>query len=371
MKKLNLIFIFLFISILYSINVFGTVILSDNFDIPIDSLIYEFSNGSAMRYNVSDGYLKIEGNTTALTTPAFVQTLYQSTTNESFITSIKIKSGGFTIGSNDHLAFMVSNWDYATSFISAPPEACGIIFEANNGNYRLLRNYPTAQQIKVLEAIDSDTHTLRIDTTKVTAPAIYTLYEVYWDGNLEHTENQSDTCNAPALNVTFAGYSTNNEYKQILFDDLEIDGVITARSIGAGCSVGSDCDSGKCCYGFCCLKGVNEPCESNGECLTGVCSNGKCTKPDILTSLEASKNELFGAGENVSNFISLFIILGGVILIIGSTLNLAGGVLGLGWLFMSSIFFLIIGWLSPLFVLGLVLILLIIIVLFWVIGSGG
>ena len=85
-----------------------------------------------------------------------------------------------------------------------------------------------------------------------------------------------------------------------------------------------------------------------------------------------SKNQIFGQSQATDNLISLVMIFGLaiIIMLIGGANILSGGV-ALGVVFMGSIFFTIVGMLSPFFLVGIFLVGLIVVILGFVMSSGG
>lgn len=166
----------------------------------------------------------------------------------------------------------------------------------------------------------------------------------------------------------------------IIFGDLVFcvmgeDSTVTAKieltKPGASCEIDDDCDCRLCEYGFCVLRRARMDCVINGTsrddcCLSGDCSNGKCTKEGLWDSIESSKNQQFGDDVDTNNFISLFFIIGisGFLMYYG---NIIGGVFAL---YLLSIFFVIVGWLSPFILIGIIITGLIAVVFKVMLGHG-
>jgi len=144
--------------------------------------------------------------------------------------------------------------------------------------------------------------------------------------------------------------------------------------VGEGCDTGGDCNTGKCKAGFCVSLLGNEPCSYNRQCLSKVCSNGKCTKADTWTRIDTAKGEELGDSPNTNNFLALTIIIlvGG--LLIGGSLTAGGGIWGvaIGGIAMIglAIFFTLVGWLSPFILLGMFIVLLVMVVFAFMISGG-
>ena len=141
--------------------------------------------------------------------------------------------------------------------------------------------------------------------------------------------------------------------------------------VGEGCDNDTECNTGKCSYGFCALKNRGEYCMLNKQCLSGECSNNKCTRPDLMTQVSSAKDEQFGDSEDTNNLISLMIMLvitGAIIIGGGCLVGVIAGILA----FVSlGVFFAMIGWLSGFILLAIFIVLLIGMMLAVIIGSGG
>lgn len=137
------------------------------------------------------------------------------------------------------------------------------------------------------------------------------------------------------------------------------------------CETNSDCDSGLCEYHICVLKTANMECISDSECLSGDCLSGFCTKADIWSKIEASKNQQFGDTSDSNNFVALFLIIGIPLVIIIAGLGSIASIIVAGFTFIGlAVFFTIVGWLSPFILLGIFIICLLVIVLAVMIKGG-
>lgn len=142
-------------------------------------------------------------------------------------------------------------------------------------------------------------------------------------------------------------------------------------SVGDPCTDDADCITGKCMYGECVYKGAREGCTYDYECRSGECVDGLCRKASTSELMTASKNELFGSDSATANIISLFIIIGLmlVVIIYGRSIGavfIAGGI-GVT----LSFFFAFLGWLSVWIVMGQILVMLVILVLTFMFKAGG
>ena len=121
---------------------------------------------------------------------------------------------------------------------------------------------------------------------------------------------------------------------------------------GSHCESDADCKGGlKCEYGICTLLTFGYECTSDSDCLSGECLNGYCTKASFFDKISASKGQQFGDDTNSNNFISLFFIIGisGFLMYYG---NIIAGVFAL---YILSIFFVIVNWLSPFILIGMII----------------
>jgi hypothetical protein len=122
-------------------------------------------------------------------------------------------------------------------------------------------------------------------------------------------------------------------------------------STGAYCDIDSDCDSGNCVNNLCALKLQYEVCISDSQCLSGLCSNGKCSNPGFVATLTAAKNEQFGSGTNEGNFISLLFMIGLPLAVVFLIRQMWSLFLAIPVYFALAIFFTAIGWLSPVYLI--------------------
>ena len=130
----------------------------------------------------------------------------------------------------------------------------------------------------------------------------------------------------------------------------------SVAGVGIGCDTNDDCECALCEYGFCALRTTNMNCIINGTsrddcCLSGSCSGGKCTKAGLWEGLDTSKTQQFGDTPMTNNFISLFF----VIAISGFLMYYGNIIAGIFSLYMLSIFFAIVGWLSPFILIGMII----------------
>jgi hypothetical protein len=161
--------------------------------------------------------------------------------------------------------------------------------------------------------------------------------------------NDPDNLIFPELAICVKGYNSSSlAYSN--FSGLDY------ADIGDPCDDDNDCDCTNCEYGFCALMGGSENCLINGTerddcCLSGVCTFDKCTKASMWAGMVASKNQQFGDDANTNNFISLFFIFA----ISGFLMYYGNVIAGIFALYLLSIFFVIIGWLSSFILIGIIL----------------
>jgi hypothetical protein len=150
---------------------------------------------------------------------------------------------------------------------------------------------------------------------------------------------------------------------------IGFEGIEGLFRIGEPCNNDGECISGNCEYSFCAYKGGAEDCLRNDQCLSNKCINSKCTKPSYWQSVDASKTQQFGNDSHSNNFVSLFLIIGitGILGYYTKSLLVSGGTL-----YGLSIFFTIVGWLSPFILLGFIIAGLVFVVFMFIgKGSGG
>ena len=137
----------------------------------------------------------------------------------------------------------------------------------------------------------------------------------------------------------------------VIYSNSTLTQVVGSLSTGVPCEEDSDCATGNCEYGICSKKGGLENCDIDGDCISGICLNGKCTKPSIWAGIDASKDQLLGDDDSTNNFISLFFIFGLCALFVVKG-GKSGVLPAVGVFFFGSIFFAIVGWLSPFIMIG-------------------
>jgi hypothetical protein len=134
-------------------------------------------------------------------------------------------------------------------------------------------------------------------------------------------------------------------------------------TIGERCETNEQCISQFCNFmRICDLKGFAESCVNNFECLSQDCSFGKCTKASAYQTATKIKNEAVGNDEQSSDIISLIIciVLAVGMVILASVVGAAGGVAVIagGAVFtIMLIFFTVISWLNPFFLVGYLILL--------------
>jgi len=145
----------------------------------------------------------------------------------------------------------------------------------------------------------------------------------------------------------------------------------TIFSVGEPCASNDECITDKCQNGICVYKLFKESCINNIECLSESCVNGGCLKASTWERIDASKDEQFGNDSATNNFIALFIMCGICGFIIWWGRSIMAVILAIGLFIVMSIFFAIVGWLSPFILLGLIVMVLVFFVFMSVIGTGG
>ena len=136
---------------------------------------------------------------------------------------------------------------------------------------------------------------------------------------------------------------------------------------GYPCETDTDCEYGlECEYGECALSTAGEDCDENDDCISGECLNSKCTKAGLWARIDASSTQINGDDDDTHTFLALTIlfVIGGVIAVAGR--NMWSAFAGIIVIFIGSIFFAFVGWLSPFIILGEVIIALLGVVLFFV-----
>lgn len=129
------------------------------------------------------------------------------------------------------------------------------------------------------------------------------------------------------------------------YEEYEEDGIKDTY-----CKTNADCGEGlKCEYGVCSKLNFGDECSKDSDCISGNCLNGKCTKASLWQNIVASKNQQFGDDTPTNNFLSLIIILA-ISGVIGYYIVTWAGIMSL---FMLSIFFTLVGWLSPFILIGM------------------
>ena len=369
-------FIYLFFILLFITSSLAVTLFEDDFGTSeVDSTLWVNDSSDSTAYiEQSSGSLIVYGN---LTTSSFLGVFYQtkpiipSGNDSSVYVSIRANT---SIGNNKHYYIGVNNHVQGNPFYSAPPTYCGILIWGNNGNYKILRDYPTASVVTTIQAVDTNLHDVQVNVIR---SGTDTQYEIFWDSILVSTVTQDSACINPTLNVSIGMVSTANVYSFVFFDDFAMTTYTNLNETGDYCNNNADCLSGLCEYNFCVLKVGRAECTSNSQCLSGVCSNEHCTDPDAWVKVEAVKTQLFGDSESSNNMIALVIIIGVpimIVLAIASTVPEAIGIviaMAILLMYVLAFFMTIIGWLSPFILLGFIMVALIGMALKFIGSSGG
>lgn len=192
--------------------------------------------------------------------------------------------------------------------------------------------------------------------------------------------------NLPLANTLTSGHvnipkiTSYSISKAVVLTALEIEGrtgfgeTNTTENLGVGtpCNTNSECLTGLCEYHYCGLKSGNMPCTSDSQCISGECVNSRCTRADLWTMLDTSKTQQFGSGTSTNNFISLFLMIGIAIGMIILGKGSMGAMIASGASFIGlAIFFTLVGWLSPFIMIGAFIIMIIITILLVIIMRPG
>jgi hypothetical protein len=152
----------------------------------------------------------------------------------------------------------------------------------------------------------------------------------------------------------FSLYSQNEQGRTygVFIDNFKVE--IANSSITSNLPVGTYCDSDTVCLtGFCLrykcsYKTETQECTSSSQCLSGSCLNFHCTKESLFQGIDQSKSELWGNDTATNNFIALLFIIFITVLVSVKSHFLVG----VGTFIVLSIFFTVIGWLSPFLLIG-------------------
>lgn len=345
-----------------------------------------YNHGSSnMNFNWTDGNLVYDGTTLyglwangnvtgSATNSTTLRTIsYLNSTTSGYVqTDAKVIFGttlpattAFVFGLGNYTANGVNNW------ISSGGSFCGVYIEWTNYNgFAVIERIKgstgtTLYTIHANGAYTDDTHTIKINATRTINT---TTFRVYLDNTLIASQIQNMTC--PLYGV-YSVYSNDNTYKDMYWDNFYMYNnltTITAGSYPIGTFVGlgndDDCLSGYAEYSKCALKPTGRDCTLDTECLSGECIGGKCNSAGAWDSMDQFVKGNFGGDDNSLMFISIFIIVALTIgIIFASRGSLAGVIAGGGVLFLTTIFFLIVGWLPAFFIVGLVILVILIIAL--------
>jgi hypothetical protein len=166
---------------------------------------------------------------------------------------------------------------------------------------------------------------------------------------------------------------TFGEYLEAGFTSLDIDTTFdnaTLFGVDKPCTSDSECISGKCIMGYCAAKMGGEACLNDYECLSGFCTNGVCERASLWQNIDSAKDSVAGDDTNTNNLVSLIIIVILTIIPIVYGRNVLSVVVGMGVFFCLTLFFTIVGWLSPFILVGCIITLLVGIVLIFMLGGS-
>ena len=371
-----------------------TLITFDQFDdSAIDTSKWSYYNhaSSTLNFNLSNGgysyggedlfALWINGNKTGdVTNSTTLKTIsfFNSTTNGYIQTDTKAVFGASLPATTAYL-FGLGNYTApgSNSWLSSSGVFCGVYIEWTSYNgFAVIEHTKssgtTLYTIHANGAYTDDLHTIRINASRTINT---TTFKVYYDNALIVTHIQNNTC---PLYAMYSAFSNSNTEKEMIFDNFYMysDLSTPAGSYPVGTFVGLGngemCLTGYIEYGRCALLPGGHTCSLSVDCISRSCQAGYCTQPTIIQNLEQSRNQQFGDTAAASDFVCLFLILGGAIgiLVLGGFNVLTGGV-AMAYILFTSIFFIIIGWLSLFFLFGVILLLVIGAVLLILLNSGG
>lgn len=136
------------------------------------------------------------------------------------------------------------------------------------------------------------------------------------------------------------------------------------------CETSADCEFGlNCEYGFCARSGASYECDDDSDCISDECLQGVCTQASYWDRVDYSKTSIYGDDSNTNNFIAITIMIVTALGIIVYSRSIMGIVAGLGAFLVFAVFFAIVGWLSPFILMGVILVGLLAIVLFFIAGG--
>lgn len=376
MKKYKPILLFFFI-FLFAYSVTGaSTFVTDNFNGNLSDLIFDnFTTGGGKIEFVGDDYLNL--TTDNVSGEAWVMTKFDFENSTDGYLSLNYKTDGTMNNGNYYCRITVGQGATGNQFLSAPPTSCGIAIDLGHttDNVTVVRDYPTSAIVGHIDQNDVNWHELEIYIVRGIASD--TLYLTWIDGvQTDVTLIQDTACANPSLNVTLQAYTSAGSgtiKESCLFDDFYMEynmANVLGNGTGAGCEADADCDCGNCEYGFCALINANQPCTDNECCLSGLCSNNKCTNPGIWVNIDTSTNQLLGDDPFAKNFIALFFIVGIPIVLTVLSKSMLVGLASLMLSFMLMFFFTMVGWLSPFILIGGIVAVLLLIVMAFMLRGG-
>jgi len=375
--RIKSIMILLFLIIVMSFSVVASEILDDFNDNSLDTTIWKvFTNTDTGNVTINETNSRLEFSGNYSNTPIYtkIETITASPSGVNAFMEIELDIISMTYDVNNHNYIWVS-FGQGQVYLDG---GCGVYLEfnyrqASSNNVIVIHEYPSGSSLATLGDVDLDKHTISIDASQTGTSTIYT---VFYDDVVVVQDTQAGACANPKLNVSIAYKDTNVSTPAYFFvDNFIFRYNEVTNGTGSGCSVNSDCESGKCQGGFCVLKSDGEPCISNSQCISGECTNDKCAKTPLWDKIDYLKDESYGDDSNSNNLIAILLMCFISGLLVVSVAQHGGGifagVIGVLSFVTLAIFFTIVGWLSPFILLGIFFIGLVIIVLAFVIGGGG
>lgn len=362
------IFILVFMLLISIFSVYAIQINDDFDDDSLDTAIWSNrTNIGAVYLNETLNRLEISGNNTGDCgggSFVYAQTIESIPANTSGYVSFDVRViQGFN-SANTHAYFVLGQGDTGTAFGGTPPTKCGLILHFGSSGVRALKQYPTAGLLTTLRSIDNTTtRTYRIgfDRDSDTDVITYSLTE---DGVFVIDLTQDSACNNVPINFTMAYCSVaNDNFTKFYMDNFEMEFTGVENQTGAGCTLDTDCDCGKCQGGFCVLRSEGEECNLDRCCVSGICTNNKCSKTPLWTSLDYWKTEQYGDDPDTNNLLALAItIFVSTVVAVGIAKHGGGAlsvVIGALIFIVLSIFFALVSWLNPFMLLGEFLVMLV------------
>ena len=228
---------------------------------------------------------------------------------------------------------------------------------STNCGYNITTPYNlTTAQIDI--NLDTQTYTWTLNNLIICENIVYSTVTNHLLLNEIRLTNQLDT----------------SEYLDVETTELRFfsaDSELTIYGLNEPCNSDDDCLSGKCEFGYCVLKLGKDSCTDDTQCISGNCIGGKCSKPSLWQLINAGKNEQFGNDSDTNNFLALLLAIGlpCIILWLGHKSRLVV-VSAIGLMIALMFFFTIIGWLSFFITFGAFITIIIVFFILLMFGGG-